>query len=180
MNGLCESSEPAEQECVVMKFGGTSVQDASSIRGVCQLVKKALPRRPVVVVSALARVTDQLLNVGLASAEGRLDLVAEILHLLRQRHEAVARDLVAGDEYGCLYEELAAEFKALEAAANGIATEKALRPVSQDRLLGAGESLSSRLVEASLRSVGVDAALVDAKDLRHHRRRSHARHSAVG
>jgi len=163
MNGLCESSEPAEQECVVMKFGGTSVQDASSIRGVCQLVKKALPRRPVVVVSALARVTDQLLNVGLASAEGRLDLVAEILHLLRQRHEAVARDLVAGDEYGCLYEELAAEFKALEAAANGIATEKALRPVSQDRLLGAGESLSSRLVEASLRSVGVDAALVDAR-----------------
>ena len=163
MNGLCESDEAAARECVVMKFGGTSVQDASSIRGVCQLVKKALPRCPVVVVSALARVTDELLNVGRVAAEGRLDLVADILHLLRQRHEAVARDLVAGNEYKRLWEKLAAEFKALEAVANGIAAEKALRPVSQDRLLGAGESLSSRLVEAALRSVGVDAALVDAR-----------------
>ena len=61
-------------------------------------MEKALPRRPVVVVSALAKVTDQLMNAGWAAAEGRLDSAGEILQLLRQRHEAVASGLANGDE----------------------------------------------------------------------------------
>ena len=63
----------AANECVVMKFGGTSVQDAAAIRRLCQLVRRALAERPVLVVSALAKVTDQLMNTGWAAAEGRLD-----------------------------------------------------------------------------------------------------------
>ena len=54
----------AAGECVVMKFGGTSVQDAAAIRRLCKLVLLALPRRPVVVVSGV----DQLGCVARADA----------------------------------------------------------------------------------------------------------------
>ena len=54
-----------------MKFGGTSVEDAAAIRRLCQLVARPSAQRPVVVVSALAKVTDQLMNAGWAAAAGR-------------------------------------------------------------------------------------------------------------
>ena len=44
-----------------MKFGGTSVQDAQAIDRVAAIVRERLNERPVVVVSALAKITDQLL-----------------------------------------------------------------------------------------------------------------------
>ena len=90
MNELSVEGREAVGECVVMKFGGTSVADAAAIRRACQLVQKASPQLPVVVVSALAKVTDQLMNVGWSAAERRLDFARETLQLLRQRHETVA------------------------------------------------------------------------------------------
>ena len=49
---------------IVMKFGGTSVQDAKAIDRVAQIVQGRLADRPVVVVSAMAKVTDSLLCHG--------------------------------------------------------------------------------------------------------------------
>jgi aspartate kinase len=154
----------AAGECVVMKFGGTSVQDAAAIRRLCQLVLLALARRPVVVVSALAKVTDLLMTVGWAAAEGRLDAARETLQLLRERHEGVAHGLVAGDEYTRLCKEFAREFDALAAVLSRTAWEKAFTPHTQDHLSGVGETLSSKLVYAALQAAGVDAALVDARE----------------
>ena len=55
---------------IVMKFGGTSVQDAQAIDRVAAIVRDRLPERPVVVVSALAKITDQLLAMSLAAGAG--------------------------------------------------------------------------------------------------------------
>src|SRR5207249_9475341 len=80
--------------CVVMKFGGTSVEDAAAIRRLCQIVNGRLRHHPVVVVSALAKVTDQLFAAGAAAArcdhenrseehtselQSRFDLVCRLL-----------------------------------------------------------------------------------------------------
>jgi aspartate kinase len=163
MSELSVEGREAAGECVVMKFGGTSVADAAAIRRACQLVQKVSPQLPVVVVSALAKVTDQLMNVGWSAAERRLDFARESLQLLRQRHESVSRGLVAGDDCTHLCDELAREFETLEILASAIAAEKAFTPAFEDRLLGVGEALSSRLVHAALRSIGADAVLVDAR-----------------
>ncbi len=159
------SREAASQhfECVVMKFGGTSVEDAAAIRRLCQLVLRPSPHRPVVVVSALAKITDQLMNAGWSAAAGHLDSAREILQVLHRRHETVASGLSKGDERSPLFSEFANEFKVLDKMLLAIAAEKAFTPRSQDSLLGAGESLSSKLVQSALRSAGVDAALVDAR-----------------
>ena len=160
------SSEAARRsgECVVMKFGGTSVEDAAAIRRLCQLVARPSPERPVVVVSALAKVTDQLMNAGEAAAAGRLDSARETLRALLLRHETVAGALVGGDEGIRLFGELAYEFKALDNLVLRIASDKSLLPWVQDNLLGTGEALSSKLVHSALHSAGVNAALVDARE----------------
>ena len=75
---------------VVMKFGGTSVEDAAAIRRVSELVKRQRRYRPIVVVSALAEVTDQLVSAGKSAAEGKRESAKKILAQLRQRHAEVA------------------------------------------------------------------------------------------
>ena len=55
---------------LVMKFGGTSVQDASAIERAGAIVKGRLAQKPVVVVSAMAKVTDQLLAMARAAGNG--------------------------------------------------------------------------------------------------------------
>ena len=55
---------------IVMKFGGTSVQDAQAIDRVAAIVRERLHERPVVVVSALAKITDQLLAMAAAAGAG--------------------------------------------------------------------------------------------------------------
>ena len=58
------------RSCIVMKFGGTSVGDAKAILRVCEIARGRLPLHPVVVVSAMARVTDQLLQMARAAGSG--------------------------------------------------------------------------------------------------------------
>ena len=60
-------------QLVVMKFGGTSVEDAAAIRRTAAIVRGRRERglQAIVVVSAMARVTDQLLAAAVAAGAGR-------------------------------------------------------------------------------------------------------------
>ncbi len=84
---------------IVMKFGGTSVMDASAIERTAQIVKGRLQRRPMVVVSAMSRVTDALLAAGKAAGEGHREQALELAQGLRQRHHATAKELVSTAQY---------------------------------------------------------------------------------
>src|SRR5207253_9952996 len=74
---------------VVMKFGGSSVEDAAAIRRVSQLVRRQGRYRPIVVVSALADVTEQHVTAGKSAADGKLESAKESLERLRHRHAEV-------------------------------------------------------------------------------------------
>jgi len=71
---------------IVMKFGGTSVQDAAAIDRVAAIVRDRLPERPVVVVSALAKITDQLLAMAEAAGAGDRQKALELSRAARERH----------------------------------------------------------------------------------------------
>jgi len=120
-----------------MKFGGTSVEDAAAIRRLCQLVARPSAQPRVVVVSALARVTDQLMSAGEAAAAGHLDSAREMLQVVHQRHQNVGSAVVGGDELTRLFGEFDAEFTALDSLLRRIASDRALFPCAQDSLLGA-------------------------------------------
>lgn len=71
---------------IVMKFGGTSVEDATAMRRLVSIVRQQLARQPIVVVSAMARVTNGLLDCARWSAEGKIADVRAKLDEITARH----------------------------------------------------------------------------------------------
>ncbi|HMK29612.1 MAG TPA: hypothetical protein VK473_08015, partial [Terriglobales bacterium] len=94
--GKAVEQQPAqagpEVQPVIMKFGGTSLEDGAAMRRALRIVKQRGHHRPVVVASALADVTDQLLQAGQSAATGKLASARESLEALQRRHEQVALD----------------------------------------------------------------------------------------
>jgi aspartate kinase len=144
---------------IVCKFGGTSVADANAISRLVEIVRARVSERPVVVVSALARVTDALLN--LAKRAGMADeaeLEAGVSALL-QRHEQVARELPNG---AAALEEISSDGAALRQEL-GCVRRRMATPAELDAIAGRGELWSSRLVAAALAGAGLEAVWTDIR-----------------
>jgi aspartate kinase len=150
-------------DVVVMKFGGTSVEDAAAIRRLIGIVRSRIGSQPVVVVSALAGVTDQLLEAGTAAATGHLGSALATVRSIYVRHEQLADSLVDDTAYGALDHELRGEFRALETLLHDLPSAGRVDPKAHDYLLGFGECFSSQLVKEALCQAGIDAAHVDAR-----------------
>ena len=146
----------------VHKFGGTSVGDAERIAAVARIVREAAAGcRLVVVASALAGVTDQLVAAGTAAARGDRDEGTRLLDAVLARHlEAVVR-LEIGDAV-----EVEAEIRGIVEEVidliRAVAHLRELTPRTRDDIIAAGEKLSVRLVTAALKRAGAPAAAVDA------------------
>src|SRR5437764_2810191 len=150
--------------CIVMKFGGTSVGDAKAIERVTAIVRGRLTQRPVVVVSAMARVTDQLLQMGRAAGSGDRKSSLTLARELRERHYNTAGELLGTALFTQFHSDLGTEFEELEELLRGISAVGELTPRTTDHVASFGEVLSSKLVTAALSAHGVDASLVDSRE----------------
>src|SRR3954471_23280573 len=83
---------------LVMKFGGTSVEDARAFERVCQIVQARKDSLPVVVVSAMSKVTDTLLFAAQKAAAGDWEEGLRSLETHFQRHLTVAQELLSAGE----------------------------------------------------------------------------------
>ncbi|HVN21004.1 MAG TPA: aspartate kinase [Dongiaceae bacterium] len=151
------------EDVVVMKFGGTSVEDTAAVKRLIGIVQSRIGAHVVVVVSALAKVTDQLLEAGKAAASGHLGAALAKVRDIYVRHEEMADSLLSSSAYGSLDREIRCEFEALEVLLQDLDSSRELDLRTQDRLLGFGECFSSKLVSVGLREVGLQAAHVDAR-----------------
>lgn len=158
-----QSRFDSDDDVVVMKFGGTSVEDAEAIRRLIGIVQSRRGAQPVIVVSALAKVTDQLLEAGKAAAHGHLGAALAAVRDIYIRHEHLADSLVSDSAYGSLDRELRGCFRALESLLLQLQASGELDPRQQDMLLGFGECFSSKLVKEALCEAGVKAAHVDSR-----------------
>ena len=87
---------------IVCKFGGTSVADAAAIRRLVAIVAARAAERPLVVVSALAGVTDGLLRLATVVHSGDTQALDGAIDALVRRHEAVAGELTGAGATGDL------------------------------------------------------------------------------
>ncbi|MHC4548057.1 MAG: aspartate kinase [Planctomycetota bacterium] len=138
----------------VLKFGGTSVGSAANLAKVRDIIRSAGRPRPVVVVSAHAGVTDELLAQARAAAEGSYSL-----RRLRLRHTRLLNEL--GVEPGLLKE----LFDGLDDLLRGLALVRELTPRSLDLVASFGERMSARGIAAYLAREGIPAVAQDAYDL---------------
>lgn len=150
---------------IVMKFGGTSVENSDAIGRACEIVRARLGRTPVVVVSAMSKVTDTLLAMGRASGDGDRDKAMELARALRERHYATAGELLGTGLFTEFHQELEAEFDSLDELLRGIAAVGELSPRTSDYVVSYGERLSSKLVTSAFCARGLNAVLVDACDV---------------
>ena len=149
---------------IVVKFGGTSVGDAAAIARAAAIVTSRLPRRPIVVVSALSGATNALLAVGEQSAKGHLIGALRGVETLRERHLRECETLLGGtDAADDIGGELSAMFDELAHLAEALSTLGHVTPRSLDAIACFGEQLSSSLVTAYFKKSGIDAEYVDAR-----------------
>lgn len=148
---------------IVMKFGGTSVEDAKAIDRTAGIVRGRLKRKPVVVVSAMAKVTDTLLKMAQAAGSGERDAALDLSRSLRERHYNTAGELLGTGVFTRFHSELEAEFDALDELLRGIAAVGELTPRTTDHVAAYGELLSSRIVSEAFQVRGIPAAPVDSR-----------------
>ena len=152
---------------VVLKFGGTSVADADAIARLVAIVAARRGARTVV-VSALAGVTDALLEIARLAPDDSFQARASLAALVRRHHEVAAamgaqRSRLDADVDG-LALTAARSIDALSAGASPTSAEAtAGRPALVDRLLAVGELWSSRIVAACLANAGIASQWCDAR-----------------
>ena len=150
---------------IVMKFGGTSVGDAESIERVIEIIRGRLPRRPVVVVSAMGKTTRRLLEAAQAAAEANSREAVGILTDLHQTHAREARRLVGSGAPAEVFRVIGSYFDELEKLLQGLAILGEVPPRGLDKILAYGELLSSAILAAALSARALPARLLDARAL---------------
>jgi aspartate kinase len=149
---------------IVMKFGGTSVEDSKAIDRVVKIVRERLELQPVVVVSAMAKVTDQLLGTAHSAGNGGRDEALDLARALRERHYAAAGELLSTGVFTEFHSELEADFDLLDELLRGIAAVGELTPRTMDNVVSFGERISSKMVTAAFSARGLNATHVDSRD----------------
>ena len=151
-----------------MKFGGTSVADPEAIKRLIGIVRHQLESQkagddaPVVVVSALAKVTDQLVQVARLAEDGEADRAADALRALLDRHVAVA-SAVTSESRAETVAKVRQEFEELIGLVHALAVLREVSPRSLDAVLAAGEVVSSRIVAAAIADHRIESVWVDAR-----------------
>jgi len=153
---------------VIMKFGGTSVADADAMNRVIAIVRDQLAANPadpppVVVVSAMSKVTDRLIETGRLAGEGDANGAARLVHDLLERHIGVLNGLVGEEAAKPLTGSLRDDFARLATTVGSLATAREVPPRAHDEIVAMGELASSRMVAAAFAAKGVPTAWVDSR-----------------
>jgi len=163
---VSEATPPSARrpDATILKFGGTSVADAEALQRVAGVVHRAhRSTRPVVVVSALAGVTDGLLAAAEAAASGDAEGMPQQLDALLERHAEIAARLARPDGARGIGTVLARTRAEIADLLKRVAAEPDHRPALRDEIASYGERLSAALLTAVLLAADVPARYVDAR-----------------
>jgi aspartate kinase len=150
---------------IVMKFGGTSVEDAKAIDRVACIVQRRLEKSPVVVVSAMAKVTDTLLTMARTAGSGERKTALKLCRSLQERHYNTASELLGTAIFTEFHSEIGSDFEALDELLRGISAVGEITPRTTDHVASFGEMLSSKIVAAAFAARGIPCAHVDSREV---------------
>ncbi len=147
---------------IVMKFGGTSVESQDAIARASSIVQSYESRQPIVVVSAMGKTTNKLLQAAREAAGGRRDQALALVDELRAHHLTHGLPL-AGAAAADLDRYVRAHFDWLDELVTGLSVVGELSARSMDAIASVGERLSSLVVTFAFQSAGIKTQHVDAR-----------------
>ncbi len=152
---------------IVIKFGGTSVMDADRVRRAIEIVAARQEQRPVVVVSALAGVTNQLVDATRLAAEGSLDEAEALVDAIRERHEEIGRQLIGqkADFLESFYSQLRKHTGQITDILKAITLVGDVSLRAKDKIVAIGEKLSSVLFSYTMRTQTLVSVHVDSENV---------------
>ena len=154
------------KDLLVMKFGGTSMGSADRIRVAAAISIEQQKKRPVVVVvSAMSKVTDLLLDTLQKAELGAEATVAANLAELRKRHADAGSELLTEKGRASVLEGVESLVKEFERIARGVLLLGERPPRSVDEAVAVGERLSALLIASYLESEGIRAVDVSGGDV---------------
>ena len=152
---------------IVIKFGGTSVGDAQRVANAIDIVAERKELSPIVVVSALSGVTNDLVAASEAARACDADRVNQIIAAVRQRHEDVAMRLVQQkfDFFESFIKQLDKQIDQIHTILSGIALLGEITPRAKDKVVAIGEKLSSVLFAYSMMMRALPGEHVDSEEV---------------
>ena len=151
---------------IVMKFGGTSVGSVQQIERAARIVYGARESGPVVVISAMAGVTDGLLQAGEAAVTGQVHLRDDKLWEIRSRHDHAINDLFKDRRAAVEVQETQrAIWEEIQKVFTGVSLLRELSVRSRDLVSSFGERLIVPIFARYLKEIGIEAEGVDAREL---------------
>jgi aspartate kinase len=150
---------------IVLKFGGTSVANAEMMDATLSIAAAQIEKAPVLVSSAMSRVTDQLQEIARLVGDGNDKDAEAILGPVEERHLACARSFLTGSHLTQCFADLAAVFSEMRAIMKALAILKEWSKRSNDALLSFGERLSTIILVHRARQRGIEAELVDSREV---------------
>jgi bifunctional aspartokinase / homoserine dehydrogenase 1 len=149
----------------VIKFGGSSVASAENINKVVDIIKnKPAGDKIAVVVSALGGITDLLLQcAGLASNNN--EAYKTSLQEIETRHLNTVKELIPVTQQSSVLSAVKKMCNEIEDICNGIFLLGELSERTKDKIVSYGELLSSQIIAAKLKAVGLNADWKDAREL---------------
>lgn len=150
----------------VIKFGGTSVGDPERMAATAAIVgQQAAEGHVVVIVSAMARVTESLLRAATAASLRDNDTWNRIGAELKSRHLEVSSALIPAAERPAIEARLNQELATFAEFCAGFSLVREVPARSLDSLASLGEVMSVTLLAAILRARRLNAEAVDATEL---------------
>lgn len=150
-----------------MKFGGTSVANCEAITRTVSIVESKLAQKPVVVVSALSKVTDLLYRIAdQAAVRNRME-TSDLLDQLRSRHIGLAHDLMADYPSYC-HEACAKVNEICDSLSSFVGAVCALGELSERSkavIISTGEYLSSNIICCTMNARGIKTGYMDARKM---------------
>ncbi len=151
-----------------MKFGGTSMGSADRMRVAADIIAEQQKQRPLtVVVSAMSKVTDLLLETLRRAEVGDQTAVTAGVETLKSRHLEAAEQLLGKGSPACTAasEDVCALITEYQRIAKGILMLGERPPRSVDEAIAIGERLSAALLARFLESVGIKAVAVNGGEV---------------
>src|SRR5467141_1762572 len=141
-----------------MKFGGSSLANATSIKKAAGIVQQFSPENKIVVVaSAMNDTTDRLLEIGELAQKRENARARKILEGIQTLHVKTAREISSQKTRKELLDQINQLNTDLEKTVDGISHLRELTPRSRDYLLSFGERLSTPILTAAIRNLGFKA-----------------------
>ena len=148
-----------------MKFGGTSVANATNMSKVVDIVAKAVERdRTILVSSAISGCTDTLIKIGIRASE-RDESYKTLIDELQKKHHDIITELLPLEKHEESREVCDALFDSLRGIAQGVCLLGELSPASLDAIQSFGEMWSTKILATKLASIGIATKWIDSRQI---------------